>query len=1164
MRNHVLLQALTTLKTMIFLDLRHLFRRASTSVVLLVLALILLGFVLTLGSFHQMVSVYAPFHGISNPKYGLGGYEPLLFYLCVLVPLVFATRLPNYLEDTDESVVVTFRPPSNFLLSLSRVLTPTLLVALFLVLISLGYQGIASFTRFGFMELIEPWSLVFVLINLSMALFFWTSLAVLIAQVFKSGAVGFIGTTIILMVQAIVSPLLPWDLSSFTFGYSAASLYVSDIAPDYFQVKHFIYWISVLCISVALVVQSSVLLGRTDQSKRTVYVPVVISLTLVCLVCQAIVHVKTFSEANQRQAWVQAYKDASQLQTLHSVVTAIHGEVRIAPGSNVDIDLTYKINFADVQTQNSPSNSVVKAFLALNPGMQVEEILCDGTNLSYAHKNGILEVDLAPCNYSSAGGLLLSFEASGRPDPHYLVGHLPSSSRSDINPELVRLVGQRSSIFTSDYVALTPMSHWYPQPVQPATTKDDEHVTVPIDVNVGVELERKSWTLVSSRGELLRPENSEQRSSSIRGKYRSLGLIASDFRVERNTLEDLKVNVLIHRRHAHKFEGEHWLKNGIVRYVNQAISRLKSYGIAYPYSTFSIVEAPTTLSLLNEERGTDLGMDSILMYRESEAPFSRFDLYVDWLKRRDPDHFEFAQDQIEYMIWSCWTNSIFSQTYEDSVIGGVLSRYGLAQGNQSRLSNLLMGQLLLAVIEEVDWMPNYRFDFDLANTLSRKSQLNMRYIASRLRGMITPFNLQDSQETHLNSHAFWESIEESFSQAQTDRAHSAPTKSEQYMREQRFRVRKLVEIIEASLDQETIASTVADIFAKAKSRPIDLKMISTEFLSDNLDVQPLVESTLLSNKLPGVYFSVLRHAPLDEPDDQGYRYVSAIDIRSGEDVGAQMLLRVEESEGNQEYETWAGETTLGPFNLPGKTSYTLVFRTMNRVTELHANTFLTLNRGEFGVPVQSMQTLPAADLLEFEGTESYSLVPSDWHPNGDQNTIIVDDLDPGFEAASPTNRRNQSWLALNSGLFRSYRPRESGLDNGLPIASYPNTHTGIWARSSWGTCWGRYRHTYVFSDTSKKPKQDVSFNTELSLTGRWMLSYHFLSSPWHGEYDIRVTVGSQEWDLGVDTQEWHEGWNVLGNLHIDKPGHARVTLSNESDAAYVFADAIKWTYLDSD
>ncbi len=88
MKLHNVVQALTTSRTLIFLNLRHLFRRTSTSVVLLVLVLILLGFVITLGFFHQVVSMYAPFHGISNPKYGLGGYEPLLFYLCVLVSLV--------------------------------------------------------------------------------------------------------------------------------------------------------------------------------------------------------------------------------------------------------------------------------------------------------------------------------------------------------------------------------------------------------------------------------------------------------------------------------------------------------------------------------------------------------------------------------------------------------------------------------------------------------------------------------------------------------------------------------------------------------------------------------------------------------------------------------------------------------------------------------------------------------------------------------------------------------------------------------------------------------------------------------------------------------------------------------------------------------------------
>lgn len=79
-----------------------------------------------------------------------------------------------------------------------------------------------------------------------------------------------------------------------------------------------------------------------------------------------------------------------------------------------------------------------------------------------------------------------------------------------------------------------------------------------------------------------------------------------------------------------------------------------------------------------------------------------------------------------------------------------------------------------------------------------------------------------------------------------------------------------------------------------------------------------------------------------------------------------------------------------------------------------------------------------------------------------------------------------------------------------------------------------------------------------------MLLNHFPSTFWIGDYDINVTVGSQDWEISVARQDWHEGWNELGTLHIDEPGRARVSLRNESSAPYVVADAIKWTYLDSD
>ena len=92
-----------------------------------------------------------------------------------------------------------------------------------------------------------------------------------------------------------------------------------------------------------------------------------------------------------------------------------------------------------------------------------------------------------------------------------------------------------------------------------------------------------------------------------------------------------------------------------------------------------------------------------------------------------------------------------------------------------------------------------------------------------------------------------------------------------------------------------------------------------------------------------------------------------------------------------------------------------------------------------------------------------------WIPYSDENVVIVDDLDPGFEVHggySPS--KTPSWV-LGGELFRSMYPQREELDNGLPSATYLLTHSGNWARSSWGAGWGRYRHTYVFAPTSIRP-----------------------------------------------------------------------------------------------
>ena len=1159
------------IKSLILLDLTHLFRRVSTSMLLVLLALVIVGFALCLGTFHHLVSWYAPMHGVSNPKYAMGGYEPLLFYLCILVSLVFALRLPKYREDSIESVVVTHRAPSNFLLALARALAATLLVAVVLIALALAYQGIAAVDvslHPGIVEVFEPWSLAFVLINLCIALFFWTSLALLICEVFRNGAIAFVGTGLILTVQGFVSPLLPWDLGSFTFGYSAASLFPTDIAPDYFLVKHVAYWLSAFCLSIALIAATATFHDRMDQAKRRFYIPLAVSLTSICLVCQAVVHTTTIVDAAQRQNWIHAYDKASQTLEQHTTVKSIEGNVRVLPGTRVDLNLKYTIALHDQSSADSIKTTKSKVTFALNPGLRVREVLCREEPLGFTHDNGILELDLSSCNPINGEEHELSIRARGDPNPYYLINHIPQSTDSDISPQMVRLMGQRSSVFTRDYIALTPMSHWYPRPLQPPTFIDNDSTDSSFAVNLEVELKRESWSLVTARGELLRHQDAASDSFAIQGSYQSLALIASDFSVEQHAFEDLVVNVLVHKRHERRVAQTQLLKDGIVRYVSEAISTLSSHGIEFPYSEFSVVEVPTTLSLLNKNRGTDLEIDSMLMFQESTLPFARLDRLHDMRSAVD-DAYGFFAEQVEYGISYYWTNCIFSQTFEDAVIQGVLKNLSVTgeHHDHSLLAKLVVEHLLLTILA-AESTQKHRFDFELAKELSNETTVNLRYVARTLRGMIDRYDLRDFLETLLNSHSFWESIEKSFIAMRDESRQQITQESEDYLRKQKFRVLKLAEMINASFNQDSVATTVGTIVASSESKPVDLELISGAFQSNNLSIQPLIQSALLNDKLPGVQFSVVRQVRLDEPDDQGNNYVSVLHVRSGEIATAHLWLESFEFREvfieSIAHQAVAGSNTLGPIELQGKTSYTLVMRTENRIGEIEANTFLSLNRGRLEIPVQDVESL-SNDLLEsVDDSQSYSLVRSQWRSEADQNVIVIDDLDPGFEFASNSPSSVGGLAMFGPTVFRSSHPREIGHDNGLPIASYFATHPRTWARSTWGACWGRYRHTYVYADTRKGPTQEISFNTELVRSGRWSLSYHFPSTALHGNYKLNVSVGRQNWELNRDQEDWHEGWNELGILDIEEPGVAKVSLSNESNANYVFADAVKWTYRDSE
>ena len=1037
------------------------------------------------------------------------------------------------------------------------------------VVVAFLYQLVAFVdvrNRPGIVEPFEPQSLAFVLVNLLVALLFWTSLATLICQVFKSSAIGFIGTFALLMIQANIAPMLPGELGSFTFGYSAASLYVSDLAPNYWDLRHLVYFLSTPCLAFALIYAAATFHTRSDPAKRTVYIPFAASLATLCIVGQAAVHAITLIEASQHRSWIQAFDYSTHSIQQQANVKAIAGEVKIKPGASLTLQLEYTVELrgGDSDPDSEQQNLLTFAF---NPGMKLEHVRCFDTEVAHTHKNGILEIDMGSCEPNTDDEYILVLAATGKPVPHYLIGHIPRSGRTDVDTHMLRLMGQRSSVFTTDYVALIPLSHWYPRPLVSTKGLQEQSNVNPKEFSLTIDLNPDTWTLVTTGGHVLEAGEAQDGRVVLKGKYQSMGLLAADFHIDSQAFESMGVNILVHKRHANRLDRNHVLTDGLLRRLNEAFSKLRTNGIDYPQKHFSIVEIPSTLSQLNQDEEIGLGMESIMTYRESGLPFAR----TTWLDRRyeqamsNESDSGFAMEQLGFWMGYFWTNPIFNRTYEDAMIGTLLAGRIDWANEQSAFAGLVLESLLLNLLDSSE----YRFDFDLANSIASESRVNLPYMWAQRRGQ-SGNDLRDFETVYLESNAYWESIERVFTTLGTSENNNSEV-SRLHKRAQKLRVLKLGELLGDSFDDESIGAMLSNTMRAESNVPINMEQLIQGATAADMDIGPLLENTLLNTQLAGINFSVAQQTESEVPNEFGHRFKTVLELRNSEDTVGYVTFLVQEiremSVGDRTLRSGTNFSRVGPLELEAKSSYRLAVNTEDLLWPLRANTFLSLNRGIVRVSVAQTPITKEPIAPEDSPNGWYSFEPSDWNSEANENEVIVDDLDPGFEIPQSNYRERILTWSIGRDLFRPRYAREEGMDNGLPVGINP---VGPWVRSSGLGGWGRYRHTYALADSSKPGIHRVSFNSELSKKGRWALSYHLPDVPYFlnfqgaklGEYDIVVSVEDMEWKLAVSAADWVAGWNEIATLDIESEGRASVSVSNQNDELYVFADAIKWTYLD--
>ena len=167
---------------------------------------------------------------------------------------------------------------------------------------------------------------------------------------------------------------------------------------------------------------------------------------------------------------------------------------------------------------------------------------------------------------------------------------------------------------------------------------------------------------------------------------------------------------------------------------------LQEKGIDYPFDQFSIVEIPAQLSWLNERRGVNTGLDSILMFRETGLPFARIYRSKDLLRKAESEEMRFLQEVVKYDLLNYWTNPLFGPTYEDVIIAAIVADETYSPDPFSALTKWVLEILLLDLLENEKYITNYkyRFDLDIASDLADESRVNIRYMQTRTYSY-TPF-----------------------------------------------------------------------------------------------------------------------------------------------------------------------------------------------------------------------------------------------------------------------------------------------------------------------------------------------------------------------------------------------------------------------------------------
>ena len=1159
---------------------------------------------------HVKFSSFTPSLGSLGPRYctaTLAIYFIGVFSMCVVL-----TSMDIRTRDLRVNIfeVIATRPVANFELLLGRLIGNLVFFAapmiIFLAIITL-YGSLSNVFAFPYGEPVAHWSVISItFLDIVPNLFFVGSLVVLLTILLRSRLTAVTIVILLVFLGLWFHFRLPHFVTAPFQTITANVLFPSELAPRFLSVGVLANRLALISAGLSFVVLAGLLQQRVSKTGR---------IQFLCgggLILVALVLVGgNVIGSELRDQWHKQWSVAHQRLIPASFPDIVHlgGSVDVRPGKLITFNFELKVT----TPEDNPSDWVV---YSLNPGYRIESISIDGGLLDekddYQFQNGLLRIDK---NKFINELTFLKISGRGRPNLTFAFLDTPEEVRRIVGPATRRLyhMGTENSIFHPRYVALLAATKWYPTSGsswqewnRDRRTKDFFEVDLTISVP-------QNWTIAGLRHRVgLDYDERVRFQVNPQLPVPEIALIGSNFIRRSISVSGYEFELLISQGHRQMLRPFLPLaqEGGIRTWVSNTIERMNNQAkLEYPYSMLSVVEVPSTLRTYGSgwQLDSTLSAPGIIMLRETGLPTSRFE---PWSEKQYIESETWTVDkQVASFLMHQLMNYFVNDMQGENPSIGVFRQLFEYQTAPSGIgANALQFILLDRVANRSSFVGSTFFSFWECVQPSYAKLFSLNEYWGRKRSVVSMQRVLNSRWDRLtDTRRVWEHLE---SQALTD------------------------------LSDQTEPQVIHGVLlAKASQLPLGPE---TSQRPDDVNTADTLESDLLK-QYRGTTFLVENFLEMDSVAHENFRksifkLISTrglagfqigdphVEVHTDEIAGVSAYIHSFKIRNTQPASgsiavAWDLTPELDPgspipkyeysmFDITGEQSYLLTKRSTVPLERVWVKTGLSLNRNNLlrldftNEPEESLE--PIADLLQ--------ITQIDWSPPIEQ-TIIIDDLDPGFAIArhmkEPIPARILQYMA---SLFS--RPKVMW-DYGLPVMHYESyseqevTTNSTWVREFGERSFGRYRKTYAqfipgsvsiqnpiksrrqARNKNQRLKQKIAsarFSTTLPREGTWKLSYHLpfesnLTDPiqrpftrWQDPFISGPLLYLPRLDLGTITLEIHNhdnvyhskvdfarappGWLEIGTYELNSTT-VEVYVSNVTDGEIVIADAIRWSPMPS-